>query len=58
MLGKNLKIYGTQITAKYICESKKMKVVIFHHACTQAKNSIPGYYHPLDREKLVIPCFF
>ena len=53
MIVKNTQIYGTQISRKWICKPKKLKVDI---SATPRKNSATGPYHHLQgRDKLLIP---
>ena len=52
MVGEKFQIYGVQITGKCISNSKRIwKYLLMPHQ----KKLAPGYHHPLDRGKLLIP---
>ena len=56
MVVKHIQIYGVHISRKCICKSKKkhqqLKVNLF---TTPDKSLFGSYYHPEDRDKLLIP---
>ena len=55
MVVKHIQIYGVHISRKCICKSKKknkkLKLDLF---TTPDKSLFGSYYHPLDRDKLLI----
>ena len=56
MVVKHIQIYGVHISRKCICKSKKKKTLKVDLFATPDKSFFGSYHHPLDRDKLLIPC--